>query len=74
MCMENKQIFKDFLKNRGIKQRWLADQLGVSEITISNWANGSHYPRDRYVKKLKEMFQFKYEEEFLYIKISEYDE
>jgi len=55
--MENKQIFKDFLKNRGIKQRWLADQLGVSEITISNWANGSHYPQEKYIELMKKMFR-----------------
>ena len=55
--MENKQIFKEFLKSRGIKQRWLADQLGVSEITISNWANGNNYPQVKYIDKMKKMFR-----------------
>jgi putative transcriptional regulator len=41
-----KQILslKKILEHKGIKQRWLADELGVTEVTISNWVNNRTYP------------------------------
>ncbi len=41
-----KQILslKRVLELKGIKQRWLADELGVTEVTISNWVNNRTYP------------------------------
>ena len=65
MCMENKKIFKEFLQSKGIKQRWLADELGVSEITISNWANGTHYPQVKYIEHMQKMFRRDSEIHFL---------
>jgi transcriptional regulator with XRE-family HTH domain len=28
------------LEGRGIKQRWLAEQLGIHESIVSDWTNG----------------------------------
>jgi transcriptional regulator with XRE-family HTH domain len=35
---------KQILELRGLKQKWLADKLGVTEVTISNWVNNRTYP------------------------------
>ena len=35
---------KQILENRGLKQKWLADKIGVTEVTISNWVNNRTYP------------------------------
>ncbi len=35
---------KQILDHRGLKQKWLADKIGVSEVTISNWVNNRTYP------------------------------
>ncbi len=39
------------LKSRGTKQRWLANQLGVAESTVSNWCHGLEIP-EQYRAKL----------------------
>ena len=35
---------KQILEHRGLKQKWLADKIGVTEVTISNWVNNRTYP------------------------------
>lgn len=35
---------KELLKSKGLKQKWLAEQLGVSEVTVSNWCSGKSLP------------------------------
>ncbi|MBA7691032.1 hypothetical protein ES703_99570 [subsurface metagenome] len=40
------------LKERGIKQKWLAEKIGVSEATVSNWVKGRHTPQPEF------MFEF----------------
>ncbi len=35
---------KQVLEIRGLKQKWLADKMGVTEVTISNWVNNRTYP------------------------------
>ena len=34
------QIAKDYLKNHGIKQSYVADKMGISETTLSSRLNG----------------------------------
>jgi len=38
---------KTLLHEKGIKQKWLADQLNVSEMTVSSWCNGKSTPRQK---------------------------
>ena len=47
--------FKALMQSKGIKQKFVADNLGVSTAIISKWANGqSSIPEDRVlmIKKL----------------------
>lgn len=30
----------EYLRARGVKQRWLADQVGVHEMQVSRWVRG----------------------------------
>jgi transcriptional regulator with XRE-family HTH domain len=43
---------KELLKSKGIKQKWLAHKLGVSEVTVSNWAKEKSYPSKKHLEKL----------------------
>ena len=46
---------KDLIKRSGFKQKWIAEQLGVSEITISNWVSGKFIPSKRNKEKLSKI-------------------
>ena len=45
-------LFKKLIQTRGVKQKWLAQQIGVSEVTMSNWMRGSYKPSDENLKKV----------------------
>ncbi|UUG68617.1 helix-turn-helix protein [Halomonas phage YPHTV-1] len=40
--MENK--INEYLEIRGFKKKWVADQLGVSQVVLSRWINGHSNP------------------------------
>lgn len=40
------------LKSKGMKQKDLADALGVSEVTVSRWLSGERNPSMRTVEKI----------------------
>ncbi len=48
-------IIKDLIKSSGFKQKWIAEQLGVSEITISNWVSGKYIPSKKNREKLSKI-------------------
>ena len=48
-------IIKDLIKSSGFKQKWIAEQLGVSEITISNWVSGKFIPSKKNKEKLSKI-------------------
>jgi transcriptional regulator with XRE-family HTH domain len=37
-------IIKELIKGSGFKQKWIAQQMGVSEITVSNWVKSKYIP------------------------------
>lgn len=43
---------KEILAQRGIKQKWLAEQIGVSEVTITNWVKGVFQPTEENIRKI----------------------
>jgi len=45
-------MLKDIIKYKGLKQRYLADKIGVSVVTMSNWANGKSSPSKEHLDKL----------------------
>lgn len=45
-------MLKDVLKSKGVKQKWLATKMGVSEVTVSNWAKQKSTPKKEHLEKL----------------------
>ncbi|NLN95598.1 MAG: helix-turn-helix transcriptional regulator [Bacteroidales bacterium] len=45
-------MFQKLIQTRGVKQKWLASQLGVSEVSVSNWMRGNHKPTEENLKKI----------------------
>ncbi len=48
-------LLREVLKTKGVKQKWLATKLGVSEVTVSNWIKGKSQPSSRNLKKMSEV-------------------
>jgi transcriptional regulator with XRE-family HTH domain len=48
-------LLKELLKTKGIKQKWLASRLGVSEVTVSNWVKEKSVPSQKHLEKLSEI-------------------
>ena len=48
-------ILKELLKSKGLKQKWLADKIGVSEVTVSNWCAGKSIPKKENVIRISEL-------------------
>jgi transcriptional regulator with XRE-family HTH domain len=51
-------MLKSIIKTRGVKQKWLAAKLGVSEVTVSNWCSGKATPNDEHLIKLAAILEF----------------
>ncbi len=48
-------LLKELLKTKGVKQKWLASRLGVSEVTVSNWVKEKSVPSQKHLEKLSEI-------------------
>jgi transcriptional regulator with XRE-family HTH domain len=48
-------LLKELLRSKGLKQKWLANKMGVSEVTVSSWCAGKSVPRKEHLKKLSEL-------------------
>lgn len=48
-------LLKELLRSKGLKQNWLANKMGVSEVTVSSWCAGKSVPRKEHLKKLSEL-------------------
>lgn len=45
-------MLKKLIISKGVKQKWIAEQLGVSEVTVSNWVKGKAVPNDTHIAAL----------------------
>ncbi len=48
-------ILKELVRAKGFRQKWLAEKLGVSEVTLSNWVKDKAKPNEENLKKLSEI-------------------
>ncbi len=46
---------KEHLESKGLKQKWLAKKMGVSQVTVSNWVSEKHVPKKHHLDKLSEL-------------------
>ena len=53
--MENN--LKQIINNRGLKQSWLSEQLGVHHTEPSQWIAGRRRPRNDQIKKLAKLLK-----------------
>ena len=50
-------MLKEIIKSKGIKQKYLASRIGVSEVTLSNWVKGKSAPSKKHLEKLSEILE-----------------
>ncbi|MDP2362579.1 MAG: hypothetical protein Q8M94_02295 [Ignavibacteria bacterium] len=55
------EMIKKRLKEIGKKEKWLADQLGVSKNTVCSYTSGTTKPAYRFQKKLFELLELPYQ-------------
>jgi len=48
-------LLKELLKSKGLKQKWLADKIGVSEVTVSHWCAGKSVPKKEHLQRISEL-------------------
>jgi transcriptional regulator with XRE-family HTH domain len=53
--MEKALYLKEVLKEKGIKQTYIAEKLGLSNSAISLWVKGKAHPNLANLKKLAEI-------------------
>lgn len=51
---------KEAIKAKGIKQTWLAKQIGVSEVTVSNWVKEKSTPKPHHKSKLVQLLDIQF--------------
>lgn len=49
--------FKELLKERGIKPKWIADKVGVQRLEVYRWMKGTSYPKQEYIDKILKIFR-----------------
>jgi|TARA_B100000795_G_C22502361_1_gene324460 transcriptional regulator with XRE-family HTH domain len=50
-------MLKEVLKSKGIKQNYLAQRIGVSVVTMSNWVKEKSSPSKKNLRKLSEVLE-----------------
>jgi len=48
-------MLKEIIKGKGFKQKFIAEKIGVTEVTLSNWVNGKAIPKDKHLIKLSQV-------------------
>lgn len=52
MVLEKVNYIKEVLELKGVKQNWLAQQLSVTDNTVSNWCNNKAQPSLQVLKQI----------------------
>lgn len=52
----NGKKLKSILEERGIKQKWVADKLGISSAMVNQWVTGDRPISNEREKELKKLF------------------
>lgn len=48
-------MLKELFKSKGVKQKWLANKIGVSEVSVSNWVKGKSAPSLKNYQKISKI-------------------
>ena len=60
--MSNDNNLKQIINSRGLKAKWIPEQLGVHETEPSQWVAGRRRPRNDQIKQLAKMLGCKVKE------------
>jgi transcriptional regulator with XRE-family HTH domain len=55
-------MLKELFHSKGVKQKWLAQKLGVSEVTVSHWAQEKSFPTKKHLEKMCEVLNISIKE------------
>jgi len=61
---------KKILKDKGLKQNWIAEQLGLTREAVSHWVTGKNNPTTENLKRVANLLNIKLDEIFFDIDIS----
>ena len=50
-------MLKEILKSKVMKQNYLAQRIGVSVVTVSNWVKEKSSPSKKHLEKLSEILE-----------------
>lgn len=50
-------MLKEIIKAKGLKNKFISQKLGVSEVTVSNWVQGKSTPSKKYLEKLSQLLE-----------------
>ena len=45
-------MLKEYIVKKGLKQKYIAEKVGVSEVTVSNWVKGKMRPNEQHLNEL----------------------
>lgn len=48
-------MLKEIIKSKGMKQTFIAQKIGVSVVTVSNWVQEKSTPSEKHLKGLSEL-------------------
>ena len=48
-------MLKEIIKAKGLKNKFISQKLGVSEVTVSNWVQGKSTPIKKHLEKLSQL-------------------
>jgi transcriptional regulator with XRE-family HTH domain len=48
-------MLKEIFQSKGVKQKWLAEKMGVSEVTMSNWVTNKSIPSKKHMERISEI-------------------
>lgn len=53
------KVIKNLMDKQGVSQRYMAEQIGVTTVTICRWMNGTRNPDIQHVEKMAKVLGYK---------------
>ena len=50
-------MLKEIIKAKGLKNNFISQKLGVSEVSVSNWVKGKSTPSKKHLEKLSQLLE-----------------
>jgi len=50
-------MLKEIIKAKGLKNKFISQKLGVSEVAVSNWVQEKSTPSKKHLEKLSQLLE-----------------